>query len=120
MAVKTKIPAPPKWLSEEARKEWRKILPLIHDKLTDADYGSVESYVVAVAQVRECQVILNKDGLTIVGDNGVLRPHPAVRMQSAAMVAVRNLGAELGLSPKSRKHSADAAKPADTGWEGLA
>ncbi|MEI7605915.1 MAG: phage terminase small subunit P27 family [Rhodospirillaceae bacterium] len=113
-------PAIPKWLNDEARKEWRRIVPRIGDRLTRADYGVVESYCTAVGQVRELQVILNREGLTITGENGVLRPHPAVRMQGQAMTAVKALAAELGLSPKSRRHSTDAIEAPATGWEGLA
>lgn len=112
----------PKWLSPEARKEWKRIVPQITDRLTPADFGTVESYVVAVATVRECQILLNRDGLTIEGENGVLRPHPAVRMQATAMQAVKNLGVELGLSPRSRRHSADAVKGSEgteNGWSDL-
>ena len=121
-AVMSRGLAIPKWLSAEAKREWRRVVPQIRDRLTSADMGTVESYVVAVATVRKCEELLSRDGLTIVGDNGVLRPHPAVRMQATAMQAVKNLGVELGLSPRSRRHSADAVKASEgteNGWSDL-
>ena len=112
-------PQIPKWLSAEAQKEWRRVVPLIADRLTESDFGMVESYCVAVATVRECQAILNREGLIVETEHGP-KSHPAVRMQNQAMTSVKGLGAELGLSPKSRRHSSDVPKPETNGWEGLA
>ena len=113
-------PQIPKWLSKEAQKEWRRVVPLIADRLTESDFGMVESYCVAVGTVRECQAILSRDGLIIETDHGP-KSHPAARMLNQASTTVKGLGAELGLSPKSRRHSSDApTKPEASGWEGYA
>ena len=90
-------PQLPKWLSPEAQKEWRRVAPLLADRLTDSDYGMLESYCTAVGSIRELQVILNKEGLIVETENGP-KPHPASRMQGLAMNQVRGLGEQLGLS----------------------
>ncbi len=115
----SRILSPPKWLPVEAQKEWRRVVPLIADRLTDSDYGVVESYVCAVAKVQQCQVILNREGLIIESESGP-KSHPACRMQQQATISVRALAAELGLSPKSRRHSSGPAEPESNDWAGLA
>jgi P27 family predicted phage terminase small subunit len=97
------VPAPPTWLSKEARAEWRRIMPDLVARriLTTADMGSVENYCVAIGNVRAAQKIIDAEGLT----HGS-RKHPAVAVQSDAMTIARQLAAELGLTPVSRSRPA--------------
>lgn len=84
----------PEWLSPDAKKEWRRIMPLLIDRkiLTDADMGSVENYCTMISRVREVERLIQSEGLT-----------PALfRMQDKAAVTARQLAAELGLTPVSR------------------
>ncbi|MBL0937171.1 MAG: phage terminase small subunit P27 family [Rhizobiaceae bacterium] len=90
----TKAPSAPKWLNDDARAEWRRIMPrLIADRIiTKADLTGVENYCVAVGRVREIERIFAPGGLdkTLFG------------MQNRAMQTARQLAAEYGLSPVSR------------------
>lgn len=95
----------PKWLSAYAKDEWKRVVPLLADKIADCDLGSVEAYCSAVGLVRTCQETINREGITCESASGGVSTHPAVRIQSQAMVQVKNLAIELGLTPKSRKHS---------------
>jgi P27 family predicted phage terminase small subunit len=107
MASVTSIPRAPAWLSDQAKAEWRRIMPLLVERriLTEADMGSVESYVTAIGQVREMQAIIAKEGSIVDTPRGP-RAHPAIRIQSDAMTRARLLAAELGLTPVSRSRPA--------------
>lgn len=90
----SRAPRIPEWFSEEAKREWRRVMPLLIERkiLTEADMGSVENYCVAIGRVREIERTIQADGLT-----------PALfRMQDKAAVTARLIAAELGLTPVSR------------------
>jgi P27 family predicted phage terminase small subunit len=92
----TKAPSPPKFLSDHARAEWRRVMPrLVADRIiTRADLGGVENYCIAIGRVREIEALIRAAG-TI---------DPALfRAQDKAMQTARQLAAEYGLSPVSRK-----------------
>jgi P27 family predicted phage terminase small subunit len=93
----TKAPSPPKFLSDAARAEWRRVMPrLVADRIvTRADLGGVENYCIATGRVREIEVLIRAAGSAI---------DPALyRAQDKAMQTARQLAAEYGLSPVSRK-----------------
>lgn len=113
----TKAPAPPGWLSLDAKKEWRRIMPSLVKRriLTTADLGSLENYCVAIGTVREMERHLQKHGHVFeafkLNDEGEqislgMKRNPAVGVQSDAMTRARLLAAELGLTPVSRSRPA--------------
>lgn len=101
----TRIPPAPKWLTAEARAEWKRIMPrLIADRIiTKADLTGVENYCVATGRVREIEQIFAATGLekTLFG------------MQNRAMQTARQLAAEYGLSPVSRHRVGSGASNDD-------
>lgn len=105
-AIKRDQPAP-KWMSADAKKEWKRVFPILIRRriLTVADLGSLENYCVAVGQVREMERVLQTEGYTYQGETGPKR-HPATAIQSDAMTRARLLAAELGLTPVSRSRPA--------------
>lgn len=99
-----KLPAPPNWLSKDAKAEWKRIAPiLISDRktLTLADLASFASYCCAVGEVAEASRIIAAEGMTFTGQSGP-KKHPAVSIRTNAMTQARLLAAELGLTPVSR------------------
>lgn len=101
----SKAPKVPAWFNEHATAEWRRIWPelLKRKTVTEADLGSVENYCVAMGQVRQMQVLLNKTSSILINkEKGTARANPAVKIQSDAMTRARLLAAELGLTPVSR------------------
>ena len=90
----TKAPAPPKWLNDFARAEWKRVLPQLIARrvVTKADLTGVESYCVAAGRVREIEAAFRVQPLDKV----------LFGMQNRAMQTVRQLAAEYGLSPVSR------------------
>lgn len=95
-AVKA-VPPAPSWLSNEAKKEWRRVVPILIERriLSDADMGSLENYCVAQARVREAEKLLGRSS----DPDAWLK---LLRVQDKAMATARQLAAELGLTPVSR------------------
>ncbi|MGV8831257.1 MAG: phage terminase small subunit P27 family [Devosia sp.] len=89
--------APPTWLSVEAKKEWRRVMPILVERriLSDADMGSLENYCLAQARVRDAEKML---GRTTNPDAWL----KLLRAQDKAMGTARQIAAELGLTPVSR------------------
>lgn len=106
----TKAPAPPSWLSIDAKKEWRRIMPILVKRriLTTADLGSVENYCTAIGRVRELEKELQKDF-----------DAPLFRAQDKAMATARLYAAELGLTPVSRSRPAIREDDDDDGLNPL-
>lgn len=90
-------PVAPAWLSAEAKKEWRRVMPILTERriLTDGDLGSLENYCLAQARVRDAEKMLGKEK----NPDAWLR---LLRAQDKAMATARQLAAELGLTPVSR------------------
>ncbi|MDI4663679.1 P27 family phage terminase small subunit [Xanthobacter autotrophicus] len=88
-----KAPAPPVWLSPEAKKEWKRcIRPLIERRiLTQSDLGQLENYCIAQGRAREIEGMLQ-----ISFDLALCRA------QDKALASARQIAAELGLTPVSR------------------
>lgn len=99
----TKAPAAPAWLSPEAKREWKRVLPILIARriLTTADLGSLESYCTSIGAMREAQRLLNEEGLVLDG-----KRHPAFGIMNAAQTTARLAAAELGLTPVSRSRPA--------------
>jgi len=98
-----KAPSAPSWLSSEAKKEWRRVVPVLIERriLTTGDLGSLENYCTAIGQIREMERLLQSQGHVIEID-GTPKRNPAVGIQADAMTRARLLAAELGLTPVSR------------------
>lgn len=111
-AVPPRCPGAPAWLSAAAKREWRRIAPVLQNRrLLDADtLATIESYCVAVGTVRETEEILIRDGRVIETDGGPV-VHPATRLQVTAMREARLLAAELGVTPYRRKAAPAAPGP---------
>jgi phage terminase small subunit len=89
----SKAPAAPGWLSIEAKKEWRRVLPILVERriLTTTDLGSLENYCVAVGRVRQIEAELQREfDLKLF------------RAQDKAMATARQLAALFGLTPVDR------------------
>lgn len=90
----TKAPVAPKWFSDEAKLEWRRVMPrLIEDRIiTKSDLAGVENYCLAMGRVREIETQLRLDPLN----------YKLCGLQTRTMQTARQLAAEYGLTPTSR------------------
>jgi P27 family predicted phage terminase small subunit len=113
----SKVPRPPAWLPDEAKEEWKRILPsLIKRKvLTDTDMGTVEAYCLAAGTVRRSQAAIAREGDLLESEKGAKR-HPAFQTMFQALTEQRRLAAELGLTPASRM-KADKPPEGEEGYD---
>lgn len=98
------VPEPPEWLTQDARAEWLRVLPVLlveRRTITTTDLSIFANYCTAIGQVAEANRILEKEGLTFNGPSGPKR-HPAIAIRSDGMTQARQMAAELGLTPASR------------------
>ena len=113
----------PAWLHPYAAAEWKRVLPSMIERriITEADYGCLEAYCVAIGQVREFgEKIATLAEPMVYTEQGVPRPHPYFRMQRDASSTARQFAAELGLTPVSRSRASMTAKgDNDDGWSGM-
>lgn len=100
----SKAPTAPSWLPEHGKKEWRRVVPqLVADrKIAAHELQTVEAYCLAVANMRQAEAIVAKDGPTYISPHGEVKRHPATTLVKEAMEAARRLASELGLTPAAR------------------
>ncbi|MER2520231.1 MAG: phage terminase small subunit P27 family [Bdellovibrionales bacterium] len=110
--------AAPLWLTRQAREEWERVAPCLRNRnLFTADtVAMLEHYCLAVGQIRETEALMRRDGRLIVTTKGTI-PHPAFRVQCAAMREARLLAAELGLSPHRSAIHGPKGSNKDDAWD---
>ncbi|MCM2440706.1 phage terminase small subunit P27 family [Agrobacterium vitis] len=97
----------PSHIPDEMRSEWLAVANDLKQRrmLTEAMFGSVDAYVMAMFNVRKAQEAIDKHGLLIDSGKGILKQNPAVSLLGKAQSAILRLSAELGLTPASRSRS---------------
>jgi phage terminase small subunit len=90
-----KTPRPPAYLSEPTRRWWRDVvrsyaLEPHHIHLLNQASGCLD-------RIAEAKTLLARDGLTIEGREGGLRPHPAVAIERDNRILFSRLLRELDL-----------------------
>lgn len=95
--------APP-WLGKYAKKEWKRVLPLLSKNglMTDADYMALCAYCQNVDTWVNAEKMKRAEGLTEVTSKGCTIQHPAVGIANTAMTNMLKFAKEFGLTPASR------------------
>ena len=93
----------PNWLEPEAKKEWRRLAPVLIDAgiLTSADAVPFAGYCQAYARWKEAEQEVSKLGM-VYRDGDRIRPNPYIAISRAAFAEVKSLAAEFGLPPANR------------------
>lgn len=104
-------PSPPKWLPSHAKAEWRRVIGrLVADrKIAAHELGTLESYCIAVASMRQAQEVVASEGMTYVSPTGETKRRPETTILKENLEASRRLAAELGLTPASRAKNKGSA-----------
>ena len=97
------IPVAPSWLCRYGKAEWKHVACILVERqhLTDADLGTLAAYADAYSDLVKSSKLIQLEGMIIATDKGP-RKHPAISIQNNARNQVRQLAAELGLTPISR------------------
>lgn len=113
-------PEMPDHLDEEAKAEWRRIVPQlakIPGLLAQIDREALTSYVLSVSLGRQATKIYGRNGTKLIvhGPHGP-QPNPAIKIAMQARAEARRFAAEFGLTPAARtrvgRPSAPPASPA--------
>lgn len=99
-------PEPPEWLSDEARKEWDRVVPALErlGLLTEVDGASLEVYCEAYALFVAAAIDVKQRGPLIPGQRGrgELVRNPSVQSMRDAAATMRAYATEFGLTPQAR------------------
>ena len=110
-------PSCPRWLTAEARKEWRRIVPVLEEMglLFEADRASLAGYCAAYARWKEAEEAIACYGLVVKAPSGYVMPVPHIAIANKSLVLMRQFAADFGLNPSSRSGIvvADAEKDRD-------
>jgi P27 family predicted phage terminase small subunit len=109
-------PEPPDELSDAARAEWTRIVPLLERLrlLARLDRAPLVIYCAAFARWQEAERHLAAQGVIVKSPNGYPIQNPYLAVSNTAVAQMLKVLAELGLSPASRtrlRGSASAAEP---------
>lgn len=102
--VKDRVPSAPRWLGEEARREWRRVARALHGAglLTEADHDALALYCETFASWRraEAQVRAKGEVVRTAGGNVIQNPYLSIanRAKKDALLLLR----EFGMTPAAR------------------
>ena len=94
----------PKFLLPEARKEWRRLAPILMSMglLTAADAVPFAGYCQAYARWREAQDEITRHGSIYKDETGRIRPNPYIAIANQQMREIKSFAADFGLTPSNR------------------
>ena len=122
-----KAPKCPSWMSKEAKKEWRYVVPKLEKVkiITELDRALLEAYCVAYARWKECeQKMVHEDyWVEIVTERDAegnptksyQQQNPLLSVANKARQQMNDSLSQLGLSPSSRARliTSDRLNPSD-------
>jgi P27 family predicted phage terminase small subunit len=107
------VPKMPSYLSTDARREWRRLLPLLMERgsLTAGDAQGLALHCETFARWVTCQKQINEEGLmqtvTVLDKHGEkvtrTKPHPCLKIAQDCERSLRVSLASMGLTPQSRE-----------------
>jgi P27 family predicted phage terminase small subunit len=111
--------SPPEHLDEEARTEWKRMVPILKRMrvLTEADSTALGNLCQAYSTMAQAQRQLSAAGLLYKTQSGYIQPSPLMGIVTQNMKIVQGILAEFGLTPASRSRiqTTQPAKP-DNKW----
>lgn len=98
------IPRCPSHLSAEAKREWHRLVKVLHKAglLTKVDRGALALYCQAWGRWVEAERSLQTVGLVVLSAKGGLYQNPMLAIANKAMDQMHRLGAEFGMNPSAR------------------
>lgn len=99
-----RVPSPPSYLSKAAKKEWRRVAPMLMDArvLTSGDLTPLEAYCGLYGQWVEAQEAMKKGVMVKDKKSNALHIHPMFAVQQQVSAQMRQYMSEFGLTPSSR------------------
>ena len=90
----------PRWLDEDAKKEWRRLSPVLirEGLLTEKTYNSFASYCQEWSRYQKQQILINERGVLMATKRGEVREAPFVSIAYKALRALQRSAADFGLA----------------------
>jgi P27 family predicted phage terminase small subunit len=116
---------PPDWIEGEARAEWERLAPMLArlGVLTETDMGALSAYCEAWATWKGATQQIRKWGMVLKAKEGELPVvSPYVKIAHNALMQMRGLLVEFGMTPSSRARihvAKPAAEEPKSKWAGL-
>lgn len=107
------VPDPPVWLGRIAKKEWKRLMPLIYNAkvYTEADFTAFAAYCVSYEQWVMAEKIISATKSDKASPpqftydaKGVLKPIPEIAIANEAKKQMLLFAREFGLTPSSRNN----------------
>jgi P27 family predicted phage terminase small subunit len=97
-------PEPPDILNEEARDEWRLVMPQLVELniIAKVDMAMFTAYCIECGTYIHAQRVLNEEGMITSAANGTLMQHPMNNIKNAALKNALKIATEFGFTPSSR------------------
>jgi len=96
---------PPKHLTKVAAEVWRDTLKKVSSAGYQIDALDTEAFTAfcsAAATIRDCDALIEKDGLCVDGGREGVKRHPAASVKNSALTQLRAYASSLGLTASSR------------------
>lgn len=96
---------PPKHLNKVAGSIWTDTLKAVSAagyQIDELDAQAFTAFCSAGATIRDCDALIEKDGLCVDGGREGLKRHPAASVKNSALTQLRSYAAALGLTASSR------------------
>ena len=115
----TAVPSCPSCLSDEAKKEWKRLAAELADLglLTRIDRGQLAAYCQAHALWVEAVQALGRYGTMVKSPNGYPMQSPYVAVLNRQVDIMTRIAAEFGMTPSSRTRIRVGERPADDPFE---
>lgn len=104
--------APPAWLHETAKREWRRLAPVLARAglLTALDVDALTSYCVQYSLWRQAVAVLRRKGVIQVDkETGIARQSPYLLIARQTQASLTKLLVEFGMTPSARARVTRAA-----------
>ena len=112
-----RLPSAPRWLSDEAKREWKRLAPRLHavGLLTEVDGLALAMLCEAFAQYMAAKTVVDSEGMLLVSEKGNSYQHPAAGLMTQARGELMKWAREFGMTPAARSRiSVQAADDAPT------
>lgn len=100
----TKAPAAPRYLSDDAKREWRRVAPTLQGVglLTDVDHDALAMYCERFAEWKTAWGKVLEEGAVITTTAGNLIQNPRLSIANRAAKEALALAREFGMTPAAR------------------
>lgn len=98
------VPPAPRSLSNDAKKEWKRIAKLLHGAglLTKIDMSALEAYCTVYARWKDAERNIDKFGMVVKNAKGWPVLSPYLKIANVCIDQMRHSLAEFGMTPSAR------------------